>query len=105
MVARETPRGFEGDLVVLVGDAPMIRPETVRTLLETHRREQAAVTLVTAILDDPKWFGRIVRDASGNLAADRRGQGRHAPEELKISEVNPAFYAFRWPDLERSSTG
>jgi bifunctional UDP-N-acetylglucosamine pyrophosphorylase / glucosamine-1-phosphate N-acetyltransferase len=82
-----------------VGDAPMIRPETVRTLLETHRREAAAVSLVTAILDDPKWFGRIVRDKAGNVL--RIVEAKDAsPEELTIREVNPAYYAFRWPDLE-----
>ena len=94
MVARPALKGFEGDVVVLVGDAPMIRPETVRTLLETHRREQAAVTLVTAILDDPKWFGRIVRDAAGNLLRIVEAKDASA-EELKIREVNPAYYAFR----------
>ncbi len=100
MVARKALAGFRGDVVVLVGDAPMIRPETVRTLLETHRREQAAVTLVTAILDDPKWFGRIVRDSSGNLRRIVEAKDATA-EELKIREVNPAFYAFRWPALEK----
>jgi bifunctional UDP-N-acetylglucosamine pyrophosphorylase / glucosamine-1-phosphate N-acetyltransferase len=99
MMARDALKGFKGDVVILVGDAPMIRPETVRTLLETHRREQAAVTLVTAILDDPKWFGRIVRDARGNVT--RIVEAKDAgPEELKIREVNPAYYAFCWPDLE-----
>jgi len=97
-VAREALAGFEGDLVVLVGDAPMIRPETVRTLLETHRREGAAVTLLTAILDDPKWFGRIVRDAEGRLL--RIVEAKDAsPEERAIREVNPSYYCFRWPAL------
>ena len=100
MAARKALEGFEGDLVVLVGDAAMIRPETVRTLLETHRREAAAVTLVTAILDDPKWFGRIVRDASGRV--QRIVEAKDAsPEERAIREVNPSFYAFRWPALRK----
>ena len=100
MVAREALGGFEGDLVVLVGDAPMIRAETVRTLLEAHARERAAVTLVTAILEDPKWFGRIVRDAAGALA--RIVEAKDAtPEERAIREVNPAYYAFRRPALEK----
>jgi bifunctional UDP-N-acetylglucosamine pyrophosphorylase/glucosamine-1-phosphate N-acetyltransferase len=100
LVARDALKDFDGDLVVLVGDAPMIRPETLATLLETHRRENAAVTLVTAILDDPKWFGRIVRDPSGNVR--RIVEARDAsPEELAIKEVNPSYYAFRWPALEK----
>ena len=100
MVAQDALAGFEGDLVVLVGDAAMIRPETVRTLLETHRREGAAATLITAILDDPKWFGRIVRDAAGNVL--RIVEAKDAtPEERAIREVNPSYYAFRWPALRQ----
>ncbi len=101
MVAREALEGFEGDLVVLVGDAPMIRPETVRSLLETHREEEAAATLVTAVLDDPKWFGRIVRDDFGNLRGIVEVK-EATPEEKAIREVNPSFYAFDWPALDRT---
>ena len=98
MAAEKTLGDFQGDLVVVVGDAAMIRTETVKTLLETHRREGAAVTLVTAVLDDPKWFGRIVRDSSGNLLRIVEAKDA-APEEYAIKEVNPSFYAFRWPAL------
>jgi bifunctional UDP-N-acetylglucosamine pyrophosphorylase/glucosamine-1-phosphate N-acetyltransferase len=100
MVAQESLAGFTGDLAVLVGDAPMVRPETVRTLLETHRREGAAATLLTAILDDPKWFGRIVRDAAGNVRRIVEARDATAGERA-IREVNPAFYAFRWPALRQ----
>jgi len=98
MAAEEALSGFTGDLVVLMGDAPLVRPETLRTLIRTHRAEQAAVTLMTAVLDDPKCFGRIVRDAAGNL----RGivEARDAtPEQAAIKEINPAYYCFRWPAL------
>ena len=100
MVARDALKGFQGDLVVLVGDAPLVRAETVRALLEVHRREKADVTLVTAVLEDPKWFGRIVRDAQGNLEAIVEAKDA-SEKELEIREVNPAFYAFRWSALER----
>ena len=100
MVAREALAGFKGDLVVLVGDAPLVRAETIRALLETHRKEKADVTLVTAVLEDPKWFGRIVRDAQGNLEAIVEAKDASA-KEREIREVNPSFYAFRWPALER----
>ena len=100
LIAQEALLGFEGDVVVIVGDAAMIRAETVRTLLETHRRENAAVTLITAILDDPKWFGRIIRDASGNLLRIVEAK-ECTPAEYAIKEVNPSYYAFRWPALEK----
>jgi bifunctional UDP-N-acetylglucosamine pyrophosphorylase/glucosamine-1-phosphate N-acetyltransferase len=86
MAAEKSLGDFQGDLVVVVGDAAMIR------------RENAAVTLVTAILDDPKWFGRIIRDSAGNLL--RIVEAKDAtPQEYAIKEVNPSFYAFRWPAL------
>jgi len=69
MAAEDALADFTGDLVVLMGDAPLVRAETLRMLIRTHRAEQAAVTLMTAVLDDPKCFGRIVRDAGGNLEA------------------------------------
>ncbi len=99
MVAEEALSDFEGDLVILVGDAPLIRPETIRTLLETHRREDAAVTLLTAILDDPKWFGRILRDSRGALQGIIEVK-EATPEQLEIREVNPSYYAYHWPALK-----
>jgi len=98
MVAGEVLGDFAGDVVILMGDAPLVRPETVRTLLETHREQEAAVTLATAVLDDPKWFGRILRDAEGNLLGIVEARDA-SPEQLAIREVNPAFYCFRWQAL------
>jgi bifunctional UDP-N-acetylglucosamine pyrophosphorylase/glucosamine-1-phosphate N-acetyltransferase len=100
MVARDAMKGFKGDMVVLVGDAPLVRAETVRALLEAHRREKADATLVTAVLEDPKWFGRIVRDRKGNLRSIVEA-GDATAKERAIKEVNPSFYAFRWPALAK----
>ena len=99
MSARKALRGFTGDLVVLVGDAPLVRAETIGALLEAHRKEKADVALVTAVLEDPKWFGRIVRDARGDLAGIVEAKDA-SREQLGIREVNPSFYAFRWTALE-----
>ncbi len=99
MAAEDALSDFEGDLVILVGDAPLVRPEAIRTLLETHRREDAAVTLLTAILDDPKWFGRILRDSRGTLQGIIEAK-EATPEQLEIREVNPSYYAYHWPALK-----
>ena len=103
MAAEEALSDFEGDLVILVGDAPLLRPETIRTLLETHRGEEAAVTLLTAILDDPKWFGRILRDSRGTLQGIIEVK-EATPEQLEIREVNPSYYAYHWPALKEVLT-
>lgn len=97
MVCREHLAAYE-HVLVLCGDGPLIRTETIRELLNLHRTENAAATLATAVLDDPSGYGRIWRDADGKL----RGIVEHAdctPEQRQIREVNPSYYCFRAADL------
>jgi bifunctional UDP-N-acetylglucosamine pyrophosphorylase/glucosamine-1-phosphate N-acetyltransferase len=84
---------FEGETLVLCGDGPLVRAEMLKTLIEKHRAEKSAATLATAILDDPAGYGRIVRDADGNI----QGIVEHndcTNEQLGIREVNPSYYLF-----------
>jgi bifunctional UDP-N-acetylglucosamine pyrophosphorylase/glucosamine-1-phosphate N-acetyltransferase len=92
-ICRDALAGFEGNVVVIAGDMPLLRTETLTLLTETHDREHSAVTLATAILEEPTGYGRIVRDAYGNL----QGIVEHAdctPEQLRIKEINPSYYCF-----------
>jgi bifunctional UDP-N-acetylglucosamine pyrophosphorylase/glucosamine-1-phosphate N-acetyltransferase len=84
----------DDDLLVLLADSPLIRPETLAMLATEHRRSDAAATLLTARLDDPTGYGRVVRDERGNVAhiVEQRDA---RPDELEIDEVNPSFYCFR----------
>src|SRR5579875_1440302 len=66
--AREPLAGFAGDVLVLNGDVPALRPETIRRLVETHRRARAAATVLAFEPADPGAYGRIVRDGDGRLA-------------------------------------
>jgi len=93
LCCREHLGDFDGETLVLCGDGPLIRAETLERLIETHRAEQSALTLATAILDDPTGYGRIDRDAAGNI----RGIVEHSDctsEQLRIKEVNPSYYLF-----------
>jgi len=93
LCCREFLKDFAGQTLVLCGDGPLIRTETLKTLVEKHQLEQAAATLATAELEDATGYGRIVRDAYGNI----EGIVEHAnctPEQLKIQEVNPSYYLF-----------
>ena len=86
------------DAFVLCGDGPLIRPETLATLLSLHRSEKAAATLATSVIADPKGYGRIVRDAAGKLA--KIVEQKDASEaERAIREINPSYYCFRADDL------
>lgn len=82
-----------GDVFVLCGDGPLIRAETLRTVLKTHREAGAAATLATSVIEDPAGYGRIVRDGSGRFTAIVE-QKNATPEQLKIREVNPSYYCF-----------
>lgn len=86
------------DTLVLCGDGPLIRTETLTQLIERHRSTAAAATLATSIIDDPTGYGRIVRDADGRL--DRIVEQKDATEdELVLREVNPSYYCFDAAEL------
>jgi bifunctional UDP-N-acetylglucosamine pyrophosphorylase/glucosamine-1-phosphate N-acetyltransferase len=102
--ARDALADARGDVLVLNGDVPALTPETVRALIETHTGEQAAATVLAFEPDDPRAYGRIVRDAHGNLARIVEAADA-SPEELQVREVNSGIYVFRaeklWPVLDR----
>jgi bifunctional UDP-N-acetylglucosamine pyrophosphorylase / glucosamine-1-phosphate N-acetyltransferase len=86
--------GFAGDVLVLSGDTPLLTPELLRELVDTHRREEAAATILTTEPPDPRLYGRIVRDAGG--AVVRIAEGTDASDdERRIREVNTSIYVFR----------
>lgn len=98
MVAEPVLAGFEGDLVVLCGDMPLVGPKTVRRLVEERQRLDAAAVVLTAILNDPAQYGRVLRDEKGLLKAIV--EYRDADDNTRaIREVNTATYCFRWLEL------
>jgi len=84
---------FEGETLVLCGDGPLIRAEMLKTLFEKHKAEHSAATLATAVLDDPSGYGRIIRDAHGNIQGIVEDSDCTS-EQLAICEVNPSYYLF-----------
>ncbi len=78
---------------VLAGDGPLIRAETLRTLLASHRDRRAAATLATSVIPDPSGYGRVLRAADGGL--ERIVEERDATPEIRaVREVNPSYYLF-----------
>jgi bifunctional UDP-N-acetylglucosamine pyrophosphorylase/glucosamine-1-phosphate N-acetyltransferase len=80
-------------VLILSGDVPLTRPETLRRLLEEHEREGNALTLLTMKLSDPAMYGRIVRDESGAVIRIVEFKDASA-EEKQIDEVNAGIYVF-----------
>jgi bifunctional UDP-N-acetylglucosamine pyrophosphorylase/glucosamine-1-phosphate N-acetyltransferase len=93
LCCKEHLQNFEGQTLVLCGDGPLIRGETLTTLVEKHGVEQPAVTLATAVLEDPTGYGRIMRDTYGNIQGIVE-HGDCTKEQLAIKEVNPSYYLF-----------
>lgn len=89
---------WDGDILVLNGDCPLIREETLRRLAERHRRADAAATILTAILDDPTGYGRVLRSDDDDVLGivEHRDCNRY---ERKIPEINAGFYCFKAADL------
>ena len=80
-----------GDVIILPGDAPLLRPQSLSTLLEEHLANSAVCTMLTAVLPDPTGYGRVVRnqDASVRKIVE---QADASPEELSIREVATSVY-------------
>jgi bifunctional UDP-N-acetylglucosamine pyrophosphorylase/glucosamine-1-phosphate N-acetyltransferase len=94
------------DVLVLSGDTPLLTPQLLRDLVETHRREAAWATVLSFQPEDPREYGRIVRNGSGGVAEIVEAVDA-TPEQLAVREVNSSIYVFRgerlWPVLERLS--
>jgi bifunctional UDP-N-acetylglucosamine pyrophosphorylase/glucosamine-1-phosphate N-acetyltransferase len=86
--------GFAGDVLVLYGDVPLIRVETLRALLEAHRDLAADVTLLTARFSDPTGYGRILRDTEGHVVGIVEERDA-TPAQRAITEINLGVYAVR----------
>ncbi|CAG1064600.1 bifunctional UDP-N-acetylglucosamine pyrophosphorylase / Glucosamine-1-phosphate N-acetyltransferase [uncultured bacterium] len=94
MCALKELQDFTGDVLVLSGDVPLIKEETVKALLELHRKGgKAAISLVTTAVEDPTGYGRIVRDAEGKIARIVEEKDC-SPLQKKIQEVNTGVYLF-----------
>ena len=82
-----------GLLVVLYGDAPLISAATLRELIRRQEASNTAATVLTTMLDDPSGYGRVIRDAEGNVAAIVEEKAA-TPEQAKVREINSGIYCF-----------
>ena len=88
--------GADDTVVVLNGDAPLVRPESLRALVESHERSGSAATIATMVLDDPSGYGRVVRAPDGTVqrVVETKGSGDATEGERHIREVNTGMFAF-----------
>ena len=93
------PEGITGPVLVTYGDVPLLRGDTLATLLAEHTASGAAVTLVTTELDDPTGYGRVLRESDGAVTRIVE-QADATAEQLAVREVNSGVYAFDGAFLE-----
>lgn len=98
MMARQEIAKRQGDILVLSGDTPRLKPETLFRLIDHHRQSGAAATVLTAITDNPFAYGRILRDTNSRVGAIVEEKDA-TPEQREIKEINAGFYCFQIPAL------
>lgn len=93
MCCKEHLAQFKGEVLILCGDGPLIRAETLKKLIEKHEAERSAVTLATVVLDNPSGYGRIIRNGKGDI--QEIVEERDCSEKQRaIKEANPSYYCF-----------
>ena len=83
----------DGQVIVLYGDVPIIRKETVEDLIDRNRNEREAVTFITAYLDNPTGYGRVIRDEIGQIVEIVEEKDCTGGQKA-IREINSAIYCF-----------
>jgi len=88
---REALAGFSGTVLILCGDTPLLRTETLSGLIGFHRANKAAVTVLTAMMEEPSGYGRVLRDDAGRVLAIVEEKDA-TPEERQVREINSGIY-------------
>jgi bifunctional UDP-N-acetylglucosamine pyrophosphorylase/glucosamine-1-phosphate N-acetyltransferase len=88
--------GADQTVVVINGDVPLVRPETLRALIEAHGKSHSAATIVTVELSDPSGYGRVIRAPDGTVerVVETKADGDATEHERQIREVNTGIFAF-----------
>jgi bifunctional UDP-N-acetylglucosamine pyrophosphorylase / glucosamine-1-phosphate N-acetyltransferase len=87
----QLPPNFTGEVLITYGDMPAIKSSTLRAFLDAHRKRSATLSFISIVLDDPSAYGRVIRDATGNV--EKIVEFRDAsPVERAIKEINTGCY-------------
>lgn len=91
--ARELLSDFEGDILILCGDVPLLRADTLKNLLSEHRKHEASATVLTSIMENPSGYGRIIRDDQGMVQEIVEDKDASA-DQKKVREINTGTFCF-----------
>lgn len=93
--------GDEGQTLILFGDTPLITADTLKRLRDYHVKQKNTVTVLSAMIDDPTGYGRIIRDADGNFIKSVEHKDANE-QELKSHEINSGMYIFDTAELKEA---
>lgn len=98
MCAKNALKDFNGSLLILCGDTPLITSSTIQKFINFHRENNSTITLMTALVDNPKGYGRIIRNEDGNLVGIVEEKDA-TPEQKLINEINTGVYLINWQEV------
>ena len=90
---------YEGEVIILCGDTPLITSVTIKEFVEFHRQEKSDLTVMSAIFDNPANYGRIIRNSDGSLNSIIEEKDATA-EQKRVNEVNAGIYCLNWSKIK-----
>lgn len=90
---------FEGQVIILCGDTPLITEDTLKNFIETHNSLKSDLTVMSTIFDNPTNYGRIIRDKDNSLKCIIEEKDA-TPEEKSVKEVNAGIYCLNWEKIK-----
>lgn len=91
-------KGFKGQVIILNGDLPLIRPETIKEIIESHNSNGSDLTIMSAIFDDPTGYGRVIKNEQGHVEAIVEEKDT-TPEQKAVKEINAGVYVLNWEKI------
>ena len=92
-------KDFDGEVIILCGDTPLITSETIKEFVEYHREKKSDLTVMSAIFDNPTNYGRIIRNQDGSLNSIVEEKDAN-PEQKMVKEINAGIYCINWQKIK-----
>ena len=92
-------KDFDGEVIILCGDTPLITSETIKEFVEYHRKNKSDLTVMSAIFENPTNYGRIIRNQNGSLNSIVEEKDA-IPEQKAVKEINAGIYCINWAKIK-----
>ncbi len=99
-MARNDLENYEGEVIILCGDTPLIKSETIKSLVDFHKNNNSDITVMSAIFENPTNYGRIIRSKDNSLDAIIEEKDASL-EQKQIKEINAGIYCLNWAKVKR----